>query len=259
MTRACVAIVVLVLGTLAASASWAQVVAPRARSGFDGMSASLQAMQRDDQQNPGMLWVADGEALWRVPGANGQSCNSCHGDARRSMDSVAARYPDWNAAERRPVNLAQRINTCRTRQQTSPPWAAESKELLSLEAYVGHAARGRTLQPSAAPQLADARALGAQLYRQRIGQLNLSCASCHDDLAGRKLGGTPIPQGHANGYPIYRLEWQSLGSLRRRIRNCMTGVRAEPHAPDSPEMVALELYLAQRGAGLAIETPAVRP
>ena len=260
MTRARVAIVVLLLlGTLAASASWAQGTPPRARSGFDGMSASLQAMQRDDLQNPGMLWVADGEALWRGPGANGQSCSSCHGDVRRSMDSVAARYPDWDTTERRPMNLAQRINTCRTRRQASPPWAAESKELLSLEAYVAHAARGRSLQPSTVPQLADARALGAQLYRQRIGQLNLSCALCHDDLAGRKLGGTPIPQGHANGYPIYRLEWQSLGSLRRRIRNCMTGVRAEPFTEGSAELVALELYLAQRSAGLLVETPAVRP
>lgn len=258
MTRARVG-VALLLGACAATAAWSQAAAPRARSGFDSLSASLQAMQRDDLQNPGMLWVADGEALWRAPAANGKACGDCHGDARQSMAGVAARYPDWDASERRALNLAQRVNACRTRRQASPPWAAESKELLSLEAYVAHASRGQPLRPSAAPQLADARALGARLYQQRIGQLNLSCAQCHDELAGRKLGGTPIPQGQANGYPIYRLEWQSLGSLRRRIRNCMNGVRAEPFAPDSPEMVALELHLAQRAAGLRMETPAVRP
>ena len=258
MTRTPAAIALL-LGLFAAAAAWSQGMSPRARSGFDSLSASLQAMQRDDLQNPGMLWVADGEALWRAPAANGPACIGCHGDARQSMAGVAARYPDWDATERRAFNLAQRINACRTRRQASPPWAAESKELLSLEAYVAHASRGRPLQPSTAPQLADARALGARLYRQRIGQINLSCAQCHDDLAGRRLGGTAIPQGQANGYPIYRLEWQSVGSLRRRIRNCMIGVRAEPYAPDSTEMVALELHLAQRAAGLIVETPAVRP
>ena len=74
-----------------------------------------------------------------------------------------------------------------------------------------------------------------------------------------KLAGAVIPQGHPNGYPEYRLEWQTMGSLTRRIRNCMVGVRAEPFPPDSAEMTALALFLAARAAGLKIETPAVRP
>lgn len=234
---------------------------PTRRSGFDGMSASLQAMQRDDLQNPGMLWVADGEALWNQAdaGGAGRSCASCHGDARHSMRGVAARYPDWDPVDRQPVDLAQRINRCRVRHQAAAPWPNDGKELLSLETFVAHQSRGQPLQPSGAPALVEARARGQALYTQRIGQLNLSCATCHDALAGRKLAGSPIPQGHANGYPIYRLEWQAVGSLRRRIRNCMVGVRAEPFAADSAEMVALELYLAQRSAGLPVETPAVRP
>ncbi len=233
---------------------------PARRSGFDGMSASLQAMQRDDLQNPGMLWVADGEALWsQAGGGNGRSCASCHGDARQSMRGVATRYPDWDRVDRRPVDLAQRINHCRVRHQAALAWPHESKELLSLETFVAHQSRGQPLQPSTVPALAAARERGLALYTQRIGQLNLSCMQCHDALAGRKLAGSAIPQGHANGYPIYRLEWQAVGSVRRRIRNCMVGVRAEPFAPDSAEMVALELYLAQRSAGLAVETPAVRP
>lgn len=253
------------LGSCAVWSAFAQPTAASAarRSGFDGMSASLQAMQRDDLQNPGMLWVADGEALWSQAdaggGRTGRSCASCHGDARQSMRGVSARYPDWDAVDRQPLNLAQRINRCRVRQQAAPAWAHESKELLSLESFVAHQSRGQPLQPSAAPALAAARERGRALYTQRIGQLNLSCTQCHDTLAGRKLAGSPIPQGHANGYPIYRLEWQTLGSLRRRIRNCMVGVRAEPLPPDSIDMVALELYLAQRSAGLPVETPAVRP
>ncbi|MFC7540855.1 sulfur oxidation c-type cytochrome SoxA [Siccirubricoccus deserti] len=102
-------------------------------------------------------------------------------------------------------------------------------------------------------------ATGEALFRERRGQLNLSCAQCHDDNAGRRLAGSAIPEGHANGYPLYRLEWQGLGSLRRRLRSCMVGVRSEPFPPDAPEYLALEAYLAMRARGLVVETPAIRP
>ncbi|MFY7961809.1 MAG: sulfur oxidation c-type cytochrome SoxA, partial [Elsteraceae bacterium] len=62
-----------------------------------------------------------------------------------------------------------------------------------------------------------------------------------------------------NGYPIYRLEWQTMGSLSRRLRNCLTGVRAELLEYGSPTQVALELYLGWRATGLKVETPGGRP
>ena len=68
-----------------------------------------------------------------------------------------------------------------------------------------------------------------------------------------------IPQAHPTGYPLYRLEWQGMGTLQRRLRNCMSGVRAEPFALGSSELVALELYLLGRAAGMPLETPAIRP
>lgn len=248
-----------VLALQLAGTALAQPAEPR-RSGFDSMSLRLQAMQRDDLQNPGMLWVADGQALWAAaPAPDRRSCASCHGDANRSMRGVAARYPALDAPERRPVNLSQRINLCRTRHQSSAPWAPESAPLLSLEAFVAHQSRGLPLAPPAHPLLDAARERGRGLYEQRIGQLNLACASCHDQHAGRSLAGNTTPQGHVNGYPTYRLEWQGLGSLQRRLRGCMSGVRAEPFEFGSDELVALELYLAQRSTGLPIETPAVRP
>ena len=77
---------------------------------------------------------------------------------------------------------------------------------------------------------------GSALFTARQGQFNLSCSQCHDDRAGQRLGGNVIPQGHPNGYPEYRLEWQSLGSLDRRIRDCMVGVRAEPFAADALDL-----------------------
>ena len=224
------------------------------------MSPQTQAMQRDDTLNPGLLWVAAGEDLWnQKAGRADRSCASCHGDAKASMRGVAARYPAFDAALGRPIDLAQRINRCRQEQQQAGPLALEGAELLGLQTLVAHPSRGLPIAPDADERLQPFVERGRQRFEQRLGQLNLSCAQCHDGLAGRRLGSSPIPQAHPTGYPLYRLEWQGLGSLQRRLRNCMTGVRAEPFAYGALELVELELYLATRARGLLLETPAVRP
>jgi sulfur-oxidizing protein SoxA len=130
--------------------------------------------------------------------------------------------------------------------------------LLALTAYVARQSRGMPIS-IVADRLVEFLDAGRSLFHRRQGQLNLACSQCHDDNWGKSLAGNAIPQGHPTGYPLYRLEWQALGSLQRRLRNCMTGMRAEPYAYGAPENVALELYLMWRARGLAMETPAVRP
>jgi sulfur-oxidizing protein SoxA len=39
---------------------------------------------------------------------------------------------------------------------------------------------------------------------------------------------------------------------------CNTSIRAEPYPEGAPEYLALELYVAWRGRGLPMESPAVR-
>jgi sulfur-oxidizing protein SoxA len=223
------------------------------RSGYDDASPDTRAMQDDDAANPGFLWVTQGETLWSEPaGTAGKSCATCHA----SLRGAATHYPAFDPKRDRLVTLEQRINFCRTDHMGAPAFAWDDDKLLSLSALVGLQSRGMALavEPRE-PYLSE----GAALFRERMGQLNLSCAQCHEDRAGLKLGGSIIPQGHPNGYPEYRLEWQGMGSLYRRLRNCLVGVRAEPFAPDSPEAGALALFLAVRANGMRIETPAVRP
>lgn len=224
------------------------------------MSADSQAMQRDDTANPGMLAAGDGAALWdKPPARGGRSCAGCHGAAETGMKGVAARYPAFDEASQGPIDLQDRIRQCDARRPGAPPMAHESRELIALTAYVGLQSRGMPTAPDPDPRLKPFRENGEALFRRRIGQLDLSCAACHDANADRRLAGALIPQGHPNGYPLYRLEWQSVGSLQRRLRNCMTGVRAEPYPFGAREFVELELYLQSRAAPLAVETPAVRP
>jgi sulfur-oxidizing protein SoxA len=230
------------------------------RSGFDFMTRETQALQADDTSNPGMLWVLQGEQLWQQPeGREGIACSRCHGDASQSMRGVAARHPAFDEATGRPIDLAGRINSCRAARQQSEPLAPESDDLLALATYVAHQSRGMPVTPAADARLTPSRENGRRLFESRIGQLDLSCASCHDDNWGKRLGGSIVPQAHPTGYPLYRLEWQAIGSLQRRLRNCMIGVRARPFAFGAPEFIDLEVFLMERARGLTVETPAVRP
>lgn len=253
----------LVIGlalVFAASYAAAQVGADKRRSGYQDMGEALQKMQDDDTANPGMLFVQLGGQLWnRAAGAADKSCADCHGDAAVSMKGVAARYPAIPQGSDRPVDLEGRVNLCRTEQQKADRLPPENRDLLALAVYVAHQSRDLQIAPPYDPHLDAFRREGAEIYRRRQGQLNLSCAICHDDNAGKKLAGIVIPEAHPTGYPIYRLEWQALGSLKRRLRNCLVGIRAEAWPLNAPEYVALELYLMQRARGLKLETPAVRP
>ena len=254
------AAVLLGFAAIAVVSTRAEIPIAERRSGYADLAPDSKAMQDDDTANPGMLWVQDGEALWKAPsGTANRACTDCHNDARATMAGVATRYPAFDSKLGRPIDLEQRINLCRTERQHAPAFAYESRELLSLSAFIAKQSRGQPIAPPADERLRPFFETGREQFNRRQGQLNLSCGQCHDDNWGKRLAGSLIPQAHPTGYPLYRLEWQAVGSLQRRLRNCIVGMRAEPYDYGAPEYVSLELYLMWRARGLPIEAPAVRP
>ncbi len=254
------AIVAALLLLAALPAPQAEIPLDQRRSAYEDMSRDNKAMQDDDTSNPGMLAVLDGEALWQTKmGSADKSCADCHGDAKVRMKGVAARYPAYDNRTNQALNVEQRINMCHTGLQKATPFAYESREMLALTTYIELQSRGEPIAPPDDARLTPNRERGRELYNRRIGQLNLSCAQCHEDNWGKSLAGNKIPQAHPTGYPIYRLEWQSVGSLQRRLRNCMIGMRAEPYEFGAREYVDMELFLMWRARGMKVETPAVRP
>ncbi len=245
---------------IAALAVAGLATSPRAEplpSGTAYLTDGLRAQQADEAANPGMLWVSEGARLWdEAAGRADKACASCHGRAEDSMTGVAARYPVVGAGGQL-VNLEGRINLCREHAQKAEPLPYESEALLSLTAFIARQSLGMPMAVSIEGAAAPFYKAGEALFHQRQGQLNLSCAQCHVDNAGRRLRGDTISHGLPNGYPAYRLEWQALGSLHRRLRACSLGVRAVQFAYGSPEYVNLELYLAKRAEGVPIETPAI--
>jgi L-cysteine S-thiosulfotransferase len=246
------------VGLLMASESSRYVVEGR-RSGYTYLSEENQRLQDDDFANPGLLWVERGRELWRqTEGSAAESCASCHGDAADSMRGVRTRYPRLDPMRGKLINLEQQINRCREEHLQATPYPYESDSLLALTAFVGVQSRSMPIDVRVDGPAQPFFEAGKVSFYQRRGQLDLACAHCHEQYAGQRLRGEVISQGQINGFPVYRFTWQTLGSTHRMFEWCNTSVRAEPYALGSDEYVNLELYLAWRGRGLPVETPAIR-
>ena len=228
-------------------------------SGWRFRASETQSMQLDDTENPTFPAVDTGEGLWnKVDGSESKSCASCHNDASTSMKGVRAAFPKWNAALNRPHTMETQVNECRTTRMGADKWKWEANQMLAMTAYLGLQSRGMLVNvDTSVGEMPKWTAKGKELYYTRVGQLNMSCANCHEENYGKMLRADHLSQGHINGYPTYSLR-SGLGSTHGRFKGCLIAIRAKPFKRGSDEFTALEVYLAARGNGLAVETPAVR-
>ena len=174
------------------------------------------------------------------------------------LNDVATRYPVYNAKLGKMQSLEQRINQERQEKMGAKPYKWESKQMLSLTTYIRNLSKGKPMNVSIDGPAIPFFEKGKKFYFQRRGQLDMACAHCHVDNAGGIIRANTLTQGQSNGFPVYRLKWQKPGSIHRRFRGCNKQVRAKPYGYGSDEYVNLELYLAWRGRGLQVETPAIR-
>lgn len=234
------------------------------QSGYLYLDAEIRALQDDDALNPGLDALALGKTLWEtVEGAENHSCAECHKDAEERMWRIAAGYPKYEQPKYPEIGviigLEERINQMRVEKMKAAPFAYESEELLALTAYVAFQSRDL---PVLVALTGDAEVFldrGQELYEKRRGVLFLSCANCHEQRIGGNWGDDLVTEGQTNGFPTFRLRWDSLGSVQRQIRWCNELIGATPFAYGSDDMLDLQFYLRYRGRGLPVETPAVRP
>ena len=239
--------------------NWGKYQVGEKRSGYTWATKETRAMQDDDFANPAFIWVDQGEALWsKAEGSAGKSCANCHDDASKSMKGVKTRYPIYDKSLGKLKSVEQQINICRETQMGAKPFKWESGNMLAMTAYVNNQSRGMTMNPKIDGNAAPFFEKGKAFYDQRRGQLNMACKHCHSDFAGGVARANLLTQGQSNGFPVYRFKWQKLGSIHRRFRGCNKNIRAQPYGYGSEEYVNLELYVAWRGRGLPVETPAVR-
>tara|TARA_R110002126_G_scaffold155833_1_gene302954 strand:+ start:54604 stop:55467 length:864 start_codon:yes stop_codon:yes gene_type:complete len=228
-------------------------------SGWRYRSDETQSLQADDFENPAFGAVDQAiEQFEVVEGAAGKSCASCHEGGAEEFAGLRAKLPRWNAETGKPETLEHIINECRTERMQAEPWKWEAKAMLGMTALIGLQSRGMPVDVQTDGEMTPWFQKGKDLYYTRVGQLDMSCSNCHEDNSGNMIRADHLSQGQINGFPVYRLKWNGLGSIHRRFKGCMDNIRAKPYKRGSDEFVALELYVASRGQGLSVETPAVR-
>lgn len=228
-------------------------------SGNAFLTPALLALQNNPDSNPVSLWLDQGQALWRDASA-GPSCSSCHG-AIDKLKQAAPSFPRLSADGARLINLEDQIVACRGRTAGRRD-QLEDPDILALSAALHQVAKAQPIAVRPLPQQSDRWQQrlnqGAELFTTRIGRMNLACVHCHGQQVGRQMSADVISPGHPTGFPIYRMSWQTMGSIDRRLRACYSGVQATVPAPGDPRLRDLELYLKVRAQGMTLDGPSIR-
>ncbi|NGQ91594.1 sulfur oxidation c-type cytochrome SoxA [Rhodobacter sp. HX-7-19] len=227
-------------------------------SGWHYREDETRDLQRDDFDNPGMVFVDRGMDLWNQEiGAKGESCAGCH-EGPESMKGLRAVTPRVDAGTGALMTVENYVNECVTERMGLEAWGMTSDKMKDMLALISMQSRGEVVNVAIDGAAAPFWEKGKEIYYTRFGQLEMSCANCHEDNQGQMIRADHLSQGQINGFPVYRLKDAGILSAQQRFVGCVRDTRAETFKPDSDEFKALELYVASRGNGLSVEGVSVR-
>lgn len=225
-------------------------------SGWTFRTDETQALQMDDFDNPAFVFLDQAIDTWETAEGNeGKSCASCHEDVA-DFAGLKASLPRVENGEL--VTLTNLVNECVTDRMGSEAWKYSGAKMSGMTALIAHQSRGMPMNVKIDGEAAQFWEQGKELYYTRVGQLDMACSNCHEDNYGNMIRADHLSQGQINGFPLYRLKNAKINTTHGRFKGCMKNIRATPFKEGGPEFKALELYIASRGQGLSVETPAVR-
>jgi len=224
------------------------------------IASGLAQLQSTQAMSPISLWIDEGKRRWE------KDCIACH--TLEKVVRSAPTFPKLDSAQKL-INLEDQIAVCRQRvdktlRPTSSSFSNEDNPTLELSTFLHDAARQLPIHitpPSNSNHVAvwtKHLAEGESLFKTRIGNMNLSCQQCHIGKVGTSMRAQRINAGHPTGFPAYRVSWQGLGSIERRIRACYSGVQAQIPAQQDIRLRQLELHLKMRAQGMPLEGPSIR-
>jgi len=220
--------------------------------------ASREQWEAIEEFPPYELNVDKGKSLFNKPFKNGKTYASCF---RNGGIAIKQDFPYFDSATGKVITLEGEINACRSKNGEEPlKW--QKGDIADLSAYMAYTSRGNKTNVSVpgdeGAQAAYKRGK-AHFYAKR-GQLNMSCADCHQWNAGNRIRADLLSPalGHTTHFPVYRSKWGGLGTLHRRYGGCNKQVRSKPYKPQSDEYRALEYFHTYMSNGLVLNGPGAR-
>ncbi|WJW76184.1 sulfur oxidation c-type cytochrome SoxA [Thiohalobacter sp. IOR34] len=207
---------------------------------------------------PYELDIDKGKKLFNTPFKNGKTYASCF---ENEGIGIRQNYPYFDTASGKVVTLESAINDCRVKNGEKPlKW--KKGAIAQISAYMAYTSRGKKMNIKVPndPRAIAAYERGKHHFYAKRGQLNMSCADCHQYNAGNRIRADILSPalGHVTHFPVYRSKWGSLGTLHRRYGGCNKQVRAKPYKAQSDEYRALEYFHSYMSNGLPVNGPGAR-
>lgn len=220
-------------------------------------AASREQWEEIEEFPPYELAIEEGERLFNEKFANGKTYADC---LPNGGIGIANTYPMYDEEKGQVVTLALAVNQCREANGEKPLGYKKGK-IAALLAYLAYTSRGKPIDVKVDSDGAMAAyEKGKQFYYARRGQLNMACAHCHIDNAGKMIRADILSPalGHVSHFPVYRSKWGSMGTLHRRFGGCNKQVRAAPFKAQSEEYRNLEYFLTYMSNGIEVNGPGAR-
>ena len=220
--------------------------------------ASREQWEAIEEFPPYELNIDNGKAAFNTPFKNGKTYASCF---RNDGAGIKQDYPYYDNTTGKVVTLEAAINECRSNNGEEPlKW--QKGEIADISAYMAYTSRGNktnVVVPGDEGAMA-AYTRGKNHFYAKRGQLNMSCADCHQWNAGNRIRADLLSPalGHTTHFPVYRSKWGGLGTMHRRYGGCNKQVRAKPFKPQSDEYQALEYFHTYMSNGLVMNGPGAR-
>lgn len=201
--------------------------------------------------------IEAGEELYKKPFANGKSLATCFPDP-----AIVGNYPYFDEKKKDVVTLTSAINDC-LRDNGEKEWNTERGEMANFQGFLANATTqaGKKFDikiKSAAAKKAYEN--GKEYYYTQRGYLKMSCATCHVQGAGQRVRNEKLSPltGQVTQFPVYRLKWEELGTVERRLSGCIIDQGQVPPKNESIQMKELLYFLSYMSNGMSIDGPDVR-
>jgi sulfur-oxidizing protein SoxA len=203
--------------------------------------------------------VERGKEMFATPFKNGKSYGDCFPD---KGIGIRQNYPYFDDKSGEVITLELALNRCREA-NGEEPYSYVKDEMAALTAYMAFTSRGKPFDIKIPndPRALAAYQNGAKYFYSRRGQLNFACATCHVEGAGQHIRTEVLAPalGIVAAMPIYRSEWNGMGTISRRFVTCNSQVRGVPLKPQDEDYRDVEYYLSYMANGLPISGPGARP
>lgn len=201
--------------------------------------------------------IENGEVLFNTSFANGQTYASCFDNGGVG---IRQNYPYFDDARGEVISLELSINECREKNGEKPlKW--EVNDIADLSAYMAWTSRGNAMNIKVQSEAAlKAYQEGKEFYYTKRGYLNNSCATCHVQGAGRHVRTETLHPalGEVTNWPNFRLKWEHLGTLHKRISRCHRDQGAKRFQAQDSRYRNVEYFMSYMSNGLPVNGPGVR-